>query len=168
MTSNEVATMGDGTAGPQFDISGTGIPTAENTHQVAQAIAPESRVVYVDYDPIVLSHARDLLVSQSEGATDYIDADPHAIVATLMDAVPAGSLDRDTVDGLTDVTDRMVQQDFTFRSREQVERFFDGTDLVASGLVPYGEWRPDAENPAVKSAGWCAVGRKREGHRDDQ
>src|SRR5262245_35249111 len=59
----------------QFLDIGTGIPTAENTHQVAQAIAPETRVVYVDYDPIVLSHARALLVSHEAGATDYIDAD---------------------------------------------------------------------------------------------
>jgi hypothetical protein len=59
----------------QFLDIGTGIPTAGNTHQVAQAIAPESRVVYVDYDPIVLAHARALLISGQAGATDYIDAD---------------------------------------------------------------------------------------------
>ena len=54
---------------------GTGIPTASNTHQVAQEVARECRVVYVDYDPVVLSHARALLTSTPEGATDYIDAD---------------------------------------------------------------------------------------------
>jgi hypothetical protein len=59
----------------QFLDIGTGIPAAGNTHQVAQAIAPESRVVYVDYDPIVLAHARALLTSSDAGATDYIDAD---------------------------------------------------------------------------------------------
>jgi hypothetical protein len=59
----------------QFLDIGTGIPTAGNTHQVAQAVAPESRVVYVDYDPIVLAHARALLNSHSAGATEYIDAD---------------------------------------------------------------------------------------------
>jgi S-adenosyl methyltransferase len=59
----------------QFLDIGTGIPTAGNTHQVAQEIAPESRVVYVDYDPIVLAHARALLISHEAGATDYIDAD---------------------------------------------------------------------------------------------
>ena len=59
----------------QFLDIGTGIPTAGNTHEVAQAAAPESRVVYVDYDPVVLAHARALLVSGTEGATDYIDAD---------------------------------------------------------------------------------------------
>jgi SAM-dependent methyltransferase len=59
----------------QFLDIGTGIPTAGNTHEVAQAIAPESRVVYVDYDPIVLAHARALLTSNDAGATAYIDAD---------------------------------------------------------------------------------------------
>ena len=59
----------------QFLDIGTGIPTAGNTHHVAQAAAPESRVVYVDYDPIVLAHARALLNSSEAGATEYIDAD---------------------------------------------------------------------------------------------
>jgi S-adenosyl methyltransferase len=59
----------------QFLDIGTGIPTAGNTHQVAQEIAPETRVVYVDYDPIVLAHARALLTSHAAGATDYIEAD---------------------------------------------------------------------------------------------
>jgi SAM-dependent methyltransferase len=59
----------------QFLDIGTGIPTKNNTHEVAQAIAPGSRVVYVDHDPIVLAHARSLLTSSPEGATDYLDAD---------------------------------------------------------------------------------------------
>jgi S-adenosyl methyltransferase len=59
----------------QFLDIGTGIPTAGNTHEVAQAIAPESRVLYVDYDPVVLAHARALLTSSAEGSTEYIDAD---------------------------------------------------------------------------------------------
>ena len=59
----------------QFLDIGTGIPTANNTHEVAQRLAPESRIVYVDNDPIVLAHARALLASNKAGATDYIDAD---------------------------------------------------------------------------------------------
>jgi hypothetical protein len=59
----------------QFLDVGTGLPTAENTHQVAQRVRPESRVVYVDNDPIVLAHARALLTSTPEGACAYIDAD---------------------------------------------------------------------------------------------
>jgi S-adenosyl methyltransferase len=59
----------------QFLDIGTGIPTANHSHQVAQSVAPECRVVYVDNDPIVLLHARALLASHPAGATDYIDAD---------------------------------------------------------------------------------------------
>ena len=59
----------------QFLDIGTGMPTADNTHEVAQRVAPDSRIVYVDNDPIVLAHARALLTSSPEGATDYIDAD---------------------------------------------------------------------------------------------
>ncbi|MFF2524648.1 SAM-dependent methyltransferase [Streptomyces liangshanensis] len=61
----------------QFLDLGTGLPTADHTHQVAQRIAPESRVVYVDNDPTVLALARVLLTSTPEGATTYLDADVH-------------------------------------------------------------------------------------------
>jgi hypothetical protein len=67
----------------QFLDIGTGLPTAMNTHEVAQTLAPESRVVYVDNDPLVLAHARALLTSSPRGATDYLDAnlhDPDAII----------------------------------------------------------------------------------------
>ena len=53
----------------------TGLPTANNTHQLAQDIAPESKIVYVDNDPLVLVHARALLTSHPDGTTNYIDAD---------------------------------------------------------------------------------------------
>jgi S-adenosyl methyltransferase len=59
----------------QFLDIGTGLPTNENTHQIAQEIAPESRIVYVDNDPIVLVHARALLITTPEGATAYLQAD---------------------------------------------------------------------------------------------
>jgi hypothetical protein len=62
---------------------GTGLPTADNTHQVAQRAAPECRIVYVDKDPLVLRHARALLTSTPEGATAYLEADvrdPEAIL----------------------------------------------------------------------------------------
>jgi hypothetical protein len=59
----------------QFLDIGTGLPTLDNTHQVAQDVAPESRIVYVDNDPLVLVHARALLTSTPEGACDYIEAD---------------------------------------------------------------------------------------------
>jgi hypothetical protein len=194
----------------QFLDIGTGIPTAGNTHQVAQDVAPESRVVYVDYDPVVLAHARALLTSSEEGATEYIDADlrdtpailtqaqrlldfsrpvavtlisilhaipdaddPHAIVAALMDAVPAGSflaishagsdlLDREMLDSLENAWRGRMQQQITWRSQAQVARFFAGTDLVAPGLVRVEEWRPEPGTAdGRKSAYWSAVGRKR-------
>jgi hypothetical protein len=71
----------------QFLDIGTGLPTMENTHEVAQAIGPESRVVYVDNDPMVLVHARALLTNTTdEGVTDYIDADFHNPDQVVADA----------------------------------------------------------------------------------
>jgi len=75
----------------QFLDIGTGIPTANNTHEVAQRVAPDSRIVYVDNDPIVLSHAQALLKSSPEGACAYLEADvrdPDTILAGA-----AGTLD---------------------------------------------------------------------------
>jgi hypothetical protein len=74
----------------QFLDIGTGLPTADNTHQVAQRVAPESRIVYVDNDPIVLAHARALLTGGGEGATAYLDADlrdPDEILAAAGDTL---------------------------------------------------------------------------------
>jgi hypothetical protein len=59
----------------QFLDCGSGLPSNDPTHVVAQAVAPESRVVYVDHDPLVLAHARALLTSNPSGGTDYIEAD---------------------------------------------------------------------------------------------
>jgi hypothetical protein len=194
----------------QFLDIGTGIPTAGNTHHVAQAAAPESRVVYVDYDPIVLAHARALLNSSEAGATEYIDADlrdtdtillrasrlldftqpvavtmlfilhaipdeddPHAIVATVLDALPPGSylalshlgsdiFDEEAQQGFQNIVGRMSQQQYTGRSREQMLRFFKGMELVEPGLVRIEEWRPDPGSVGdYKSTAWGGVGRKR-------
>jgi O-methyltransferase involved in polyketide biosynthesis len=70
----------------QFLDIGTGLPAADNTHEVAQRAAPETRVVYVDNDPMVLAHARALLVSTRQGATAYIDADIRDIGTIRHDA----------------------------------------------------------------------------------
>jgi len=75
----------------QFLDIGTGLPAVGNTHEVAQRVAPESRIVYVDNDPLVLVHARALLTSRPEGACAYIDADVRDPGAVL-DAA-AGTLD---------------------------------------------------------------------------
>ncbi|MES9538067.1 SAM-dependent methyltransferase [Spirillospora sp. NPDC049024] len=67
----------------QFLDIGTGLPTQDNVHDVAQRIEPAARVVYADNDPVVLVHARALLTSTPEGATDYVEADlrePDAIL----------------------------------------------------------------------------------------
>jgi len=193
----------------QFLDIGTGIPTAGNTHQVAQRIAPDARVAYVDYDPVVLAHARALLTSTHEGATEYIDADlrdtdkiltrarelldfdrpvaitmltilhaildadqPYAIVAKLMDAVPSGSylvithaasdlVDASTMQGLQDGWKGKVQQQFQWRTRDEVAGFFGGLDLVEPGLVRVDAWRPDGvPGDAPKSAMWTGVARK--------
>jgi hypothetical protein len=79
----------------QFLDIGTGLPTANNVHEVAQAVAPESRVVYADNDPMVLAHARALLTSSPEGRTAYIQADlrdPGSILASpvLRDVLDLG------------------------------------------------------------------------------
>ncbi|WP_255355183.1 SAM-dependent methyltransferase [Pseudofrankia sp. DC12] len=79
----------------QFLDIGTGIPTSPNLHEVAQKIAPETRVVYVDNNPIVLAHARALLTSDPEGRTAYLDAD-------LLD--PATILNSEEVMGTLDLT----------------------------------------------------------------
>jgi hypothetical protein len=78
----------------QFLDVGTGLPTMQNTHEVAQGVAPDSKIVYVDNDPLVLAHARALLANTtSEGETVYVDADLHEPDA-ILDAA-AASLDFD-------------------------------------------------------------------------
>jgi O-methyltransferase involved in polyketide biosynthesis len=67
----------------QFLDVGTGLPTVNNTHEVAQGAAPESRIVYVDNDPLVLVHARALLTSSPEGATAYLEADARDVGAIV-------------------------------------------------------------------------------------
>ncbi|MFJ8311435.1 MULTISPECIES: SAM-dependent methyltransferase [unclassified Streptomyces] len=78
----------------QFLDIGTGLPTLDNTHEIAQRIAPESRVVYVDNDPIVLVHARSLLTGTPEGVTDYIDADVHHPDSVIAGAAATLDLER--------------------------------------------------------------------------
>jgi hypothetical protein len=75
----------------QFLDIGTGLPSANNTHEVAQRVAPESRIVYVDNDPLVLVHARALLTSSPEGTTEYVDSDVEDPDKILREA--AGTLD---------------------------------------------------------------------------
>jgi hypothetical protein len=80
----------------QFLDVGTGLPTANNTHEVAQREAPDSRIVYVDNDPLVLAHARALLTSAPEGVTNYVDADLHNPDTILAEAAKTLDLGQPT------------------------------------------------------------------------
>jgi hypothetical protein len=191
----------------QFLDIGTGIPTANNTHEVAQSVAPQARVVYVDNDPIVLNHARALLTSAT-APTSYIDADardtarileeaakvldfgqpvavmliailhcipdsddPYQLVADLMAAVPPGSYlaithpARDQLEVATRAEESLTEsmgQKVTFRSHEEVSRFFAGLSLVEPGVVPVQDWRPDSIHDlnSAPTAMWGGVARK--------
>jgi O-methyltransferase involved in polyketide biosynthesis len=79
----------------QFLDIGTGIPTVGNTHEVAQEVAPDARVLYVDNDPIVLAHARALMTSHPAGATAFIQADLREPQKILADPAVAATLDLD-------------------------------------------------------------------------
>lgn len=176
----------------QFLDIGTGIPSAGNTHEVAQRIASDARVVYVDNDPIVLAHARALLVGDRAGATAYLDADlrdpdrilqrawtvldpeqpvalmlisilqfltddhaPQQIVRRLLSALPAGSflaVSHATADGLppdSATTGTRIYDSagipLQLRTRDEIERFFDGFEPIPPGLVPISQWRADDE-----------------------
>ncbi|WP_036496145.1 SAM-dependent methyltransferase [Nocardia sp. BMG111209] len=200
----------------QFLDIGTGIPTAGNTHEVAQALDPAARVVYVDHDPIVMVHARALLKGTPQGRTAFIHADlrdpesiltdpaftanldparpvaimlvaimmyildtdgPQAIVARLLDAVPAGScvvITHLTGDANLRGVLRIVELgrrsglEQCARNRAEFESLFAGTELVAPGIAPVSAWRSDlAGTTEVDRAGaadsallWAGVGRK--------
>ena len=78
----------------QFLDIGTGLPTPDNTHEVAQTIAPDCRIVYVDNDPLVLVHARALLTSTRQGSCDYLEADLRNAPAILAGAAQTLDLAR--------------------------------------------------------------------------
>jgi hypothetical protein len=82
----------------QFLDVGSGLPTVDNTHEIAQRVAPDARIVYVDHDPLVLAHARALLTSTDEGATAYVNADLRTPEKILEGA--AATLDLDQPIGL--------------------------------------------------------------------
>jgi hypothetical protein len=141
----------------QFLDIGTGMPSAGNTHEVAQAVDPSCRIVYVDNDPVVLSHARAGLRSSDEGATSYLDADARdtqAIIAGACAAVPAGSyravMQPSRDERLTVAARRWNQLAATpvfLRDRDQVARWFTGLELVDPGIVDVHQWRPAPGDP---------------------
>jgi SAM-dependent methyltransferase len=126
----------------QFLDIGTGLPTADNTHEVAQRIAPDARVVYVDNDPVVLAHARALLTS-TKGVTAYVDADLHDPERILEAAAKTLDLDRPTALMLMGIMGHVTDDD---EARSILKRlldalpsgsylaFYDGTDTDPAGV----------------------------------
>ncbi|MFE7132168.1 SAM-dependent methyltransferase [Streptomyces sp. NPDC057638] len=102
---------------------GTGLPTADNTHEVAQRVAPDARIVYVDNDPLVLAHARALLTSTAEGRAFYLDADLYQPEAILESAVPLFDRDRPVALMLLNVLGHVAEYE---RARELVGRLMNG------------------------------------------
>ena len=199
----------------QFLDIGTGLPTMNSVHQVAQATAPDSRVVYVDHDPIVLAHSRNLLHGTEHAAVVKKDLrdpegiladpelramldfskpvavllvavlhfisdadDPHRLVRTLMDPMPAGSylvISHFTADSYAQADVAAQEYDTATsalhsRRRSEVGTFFSGYELAAPGSVVWTpQWRRPADGPeddpeAAANPGrslfWCGVGRK--------
>jgi hypothetical protein len=193
----------------QFLDIGTGLPTADNTHEVAQAAAPESRIVYVDNDPLVLAHARALLTSGPWGATHCLDADlrdtgrilaqagrildfgrpvaillvgilhyipdlaqARRIVTRLLDSLPPGSFlvishaGSDLFPDEIAAFEKSLNQylpgnQHVARPYHEVERFFDGTELLTPGVVRVSEWRPRSGHEAgIPTTLWGGVGRR--------
>ena len=124
----------------QFLDVGTGLPTADNTHEVAQRIAPDARIVYVDNDPIVLAHANALLTSTREGRTAYLDADLYDPEAVLKAA--AGTLDLSRPVGLMILNTLGHVADYE-QARELVRRLMaglpSGSHLVISDSTATSE-----------------------------
>ncbi|WP_019544820.1 SAM-dependent methyltransferase [Streptomyces sulphureus] len=174
----------------QFLDLGTGIPTAPNLHQIAQEVAPDAKVVYLDNDPLVLEYASALLRSTPEGHTAYVEADvrevslgenqevhevldfeqpialslialthffpddwdPHAMVERFLAPLPSGSflvLSHATPDFEPEIAEKVRQlylQSGTpvqFRAKAEIERFFDGLELVEPGVTTVHRWRPE-------------------------
>jgi hypothetical protein len=140
----------------QFLDIGTGLPTADNTHQVAQSVAAESRIVYVDNDPLVLSHARALLTSRPEGATSYVDADMYDMDLVLREAARTldfskpiavlfmgvlGHVEQDAV------ALRMVRTALDAAPSGSYLALYDGTDLTPANVEAARVWNESAATP---------------------
>ncbi len=130
----------------QFLDVGTGLPTADNTHEVAQSVAPESRIVYVDNDPLVLVHARALLTSNPLGATDYIDADLHDPDAILREAARTLDFTQPVAVTLLGVLNFVIDDD---EARAIVNRLL---DAVPSGSYLAIAHASNEVNPAEAEA----------------
>lgn len=193
----------------QFLDLGTGIPTSPSVHEVARSVNPESKVVYVDNDPIVVVHDRARLAEHGNGVIavrgdiryplniitnhavcELIDFSrpvgvlfvavlhfitqtekPYDAVAAFREHIPSGShlvISHITSDGTDMETIRTITEAYSkasapavFRTRRQIEAFFDGFDLVEPGVVEVSQWpsEPISGNPpALRFVG--GMGRK--------
>jgi hypothetical protein len=130
----------------QFLDIGTGLPTANNTHEVAQRVAPECRIVYVDNDPIVLTHARALLTSTPEGATAYLDADLRDPDRILREAARTLDLTQPVAIMLMGILGHIEDDD---EARSIVKRLLDG---VPSGSYLTTNDGTDTSEAVVEAA----------------
>lgn len=144
----------------QFIDIGTGLPTHGNTHEVAQRLAPEARVVYVDNDPLVLAHARALLTGTPEGACAYIDADLREPEVILTEAAKTVDLNRPVGLFLLGVTAHVVDDEVAYaivgRLLEALVpgsylALSDETDIVDPEAVYAANkmWNESSDNPRV-------------------
>ena len=141
----------------QFLDVGTGLPTADNTHEVAQRIAPESKIVYVDFDPLVLAHARALLTSSDEGVTDYIDADGRDSARVLTEAARTLDFSRPVALIMSGILGHVTDDDEAQAMvRSYVAALAPGSYFIAldgSHSVEHGEaekiWNEQANPPYV-------------------
>ncbi|MEV0305415.1 SAM-dependent methyltransferase [Streptomyces prasinus] len=142
----------------QFLDIGTGLPTADNTHEVAQRLAPESRVVYVDNDPIVLAHAAALLTSSPEGRTSYLDEDLRNTDTILAQAGKLLDLSRPVALVLLGVV-MFIEDDEEARGivRRLMDALPTGSHLVLSHTVT----RPDMPDVDEAVAFWNEHGTPR-------
>ena len=150
----------------QFLDIGTGIPTRPNLHEIAQEIAPETRVVYVDNDPIVLVHARALMISSVEGRSEYIAADIRQPRSILTEQVLRQTLDLTRPVGLTLIAILMLLSD----ADDPWSLVAELRDAMPSGSIlgithPTADFNPEAVSQAVAAAtgaGMTLVARTRE------
>lgn len=137
----------------QFLDIGTGIPTRPNLHEIAQEIAPETRVVYVDNDPIVLVHARALMISSEAGRSEYVSADIRDAQSIITEPVLRETLDMSKPVGLTLIAILMLLSD----EDDPWGRVADLRDALPSGSIlalthPTADFAPDEVDQAVAAA----------------
>ncbi|WP_119295139.1 SAM-dependent methyltransferase [Streptomyces sp. YIM 130001] len=136
----------------QFLDVGTGIPTEPNLHRIAQDVAPASRVVYADNDPIVLAHAAALLRGTSEGATEYVQADVRDPEAILQQAGTVLDFGRPIAVSVIALMHFIADEDGAFEVvKTLVDALAPGSFLVLSQLT--AEFNPEAVNRSVRTYG---------------